>query len=92
MLTRTVILVLDLSPIPQSVGLQGEPNISCNRLSFSLDVKPNQRDVYRSDQFSVRSENTNGRIAHVQGLKTPKQKMLQVLPRLRVSVFYDLYF
>jgi hypothetical protein len=57
-----------------------------NRLFFSLDVRPTQRDIYKSDQFNVRKQKSNGRIARVQGIKTAEQKMLQVLPRLRVSV------
>jgi hypothetical protein len=50
-------------------------------------VKPNQRNIYKSDQFNIRKGESNGRIARVQGIKTPTQKMLQVLPRIRVSVF-----
>lgn len=55
------------------------------RLHFSLDVKSNQRDIYRSDQFSIRKEKANGRIARIQGIKSSEQKMLQVLPKLRVN-------
>jgi hypothetical protein len=56
------------------------------RLRFSLDVKPNQRDIYKSDQFNVRKEKTNGRIARVQGQKKDSEKMLQVLPKLQVNI------
>lgn len=55
------------------------------RLSFLLDVKSHQRDIYKSDEFSIRSNEANGRIARVQGRKTPAQKMLQVLPKLNVK-------
>lgn len=63
-------------------------NLSNTRLRFSLDVKSSQRDIYKSDQFNIRKDTTNGRIARIQGVKTPKQKMLQILPRLRVIIFF----
>jgi len=78
-----------LTLIPHSIEPQRADN---NRLFFSLDVKPNQRDVYRSDQFSIRTGKSTGRIAHVQGRKTSEQKMLQVLPRLRVSFINSFKF
>jgi hypothetical protein len=68
-----------------STGLQQIPNRS-KRLHFLLDVKPNQRDIYKSDQFNVRQAKFNGRIARVQGWKRDDQKMLQVLPRLQVNL------
>ena len=58
------------------------------RLMFSLDVKSHQRDIYKSDQFSVRLEKSNGRIAHVQGRKKDNERMLQVLPKLRVNIIH----
>jgi hypothetical protein len=63
-------------------------DILLNRLFFSLDVKSHQRDIYKSDQFNIRTDKPNGRIARVQGIKTAEEKMLQVLPRLRVSVLF----
>jgi hypothetical protein len=63
-------------------------NLSNARLRFSLDVKSSQRDIYKSDQFNIRKDTTNGRIARTQGVKTPKQKMLQILPRLRVIILF----
>jgi hypothetical protein len=70
--------------IPQSIKLRETKNVS-TRLAFSLDVKPNQRDIYKTDQFSIRTQKANGRIARIQGIKRDDQKMLQVLPRLRVK-------
>jgi hypothetical protein len=67
--------------IPHLIALQNKSE----RLSFSLDVKPNQRDIYRSDEFNIRGKKPNGRIARVQGIKKENKKMVQVLPRLRVS-------
>ena len=66
------------SLIPHSIGLGKE------RLVFTLDVKSHQRDIYMSDQFNVRREKHNGRIARIQGRKTEEQKMLQILPKLQV--------
>lgn len=71
--------------IPQSINVQEMQNTS-KRLSFLLDVKSHQRDIYKSDQFNVRKEKTNGRIARVQGSKRDDQKMLQVLPKLQVNI------
>lgn len=64
--------------IPHIIDLGNE------RLVFTLDVKSHQRDIYMSDQFNVRTGRPNGRIARIQGRKTDDEKMLQVLPRLRV--------
>ena len=61
-----------------------------DRLSFSLDVNQYQRNHYISDQFSMRHNKLNGHIAFVQGHKKPEQKMVQVLPRLRVSAFANI--
>ena len=57
---------------------------SRQRLVFTLDVKPYQRHIYMTDQYNVRLEKSNGRIARIQGLKDDHQKMLQILPKLRV--------
>ncbi|CAF0875568.1 unnamed protein product [Adineta steineri] len=59
-----------------------------NRLFFSLDVKPTQRDMYKSDQFNSSSEKANGRISRVQGIKDESAKMRQVLPKLRIPSMY----
>jgi hypothetical protein len=72
--------------IPQSIDLQETSNSSSKRLTFLLDVKSTQRDIYKSDQFSVRTGKSNGRIARIQGVKRDDQKMLQVLPKLRVAI------
>ncbi|CAF4040392.1 unnamed protein product [Rotaria sordida] len=76
---------LSTTTIPSSIEHQQRHNILSNRLYFSLDVKPVQRNIYKSDEFSMRSEKLNGRIVRIQGIKADKQKMCQVLPRLRIS-------
>ena len=60
-----------------------------NRLYFSLDVKPDQKDIYKSDQINQKTETkNNGYVARIQGIKTPAQKMSSVWPKLRVSNIY----
>jgi len=71
-----------------SIELNETQNINSNRLYFSLDVKSEQRSIYKSDQFNQHEENkTNGYITRIQGIKTPAQKMSSVLPKVRVSYF-----
>lgn len=62
-------------------------NLLTNRLHFTLDVNPHQKNIYKSDEFSIRSQKTNGRIACIQGVKQKHEKMLQVLPKIRVRTF-----
>lgn len=66
--------------IPPSIDLTKQ------RLAFILDVKSHQRHIYKTDQFNVRTGLFNGRIARIQGIKDESQKMLQILPKLQVSV------
>ncbi|CAF4595758.1 unnamed protein product, partial [Rotaria sp. Silwood2] len=55
-----------------------------NCLHFSLDVKSEQKDIYKSDQFSQKEETKpNGYITRIQGIKTPEQKMRSIWPMVR---------
>ena len=76
---------LFLTDSSSQITSQSTEQNQSSRLCFTLDVKSHQRDIYKSDQFGIRERKTSGRIARVQGIKTPEQKMVQVLPRLRVS-------
>ncbi|CAF1323147.1 unnamed protein product [Adineta ricciae] len=60
-----------------------------DRLFFSLDVKPIQKNVYRTDQFRVDPSRSQGQISRVQGIKDESQKMLRVLPRVRIPLKYQ---
>ncbi|CAF2968803.1 unnamed protein product [Rotaria sp. Silwood2] len=77
---------LSLTTTPSSIELPQRRDILSNRLFFSLDVKSIQRNIYKSDQFCMRSEKPNGRIARIQGVKTDKEKMRQILPKLRIPL------
>ncbi|CAF1529260.1 unnamed protein product, partial [Rotaria sordida] len=57
---------LSTTTIPSSIEHQQRHNTLSNRLYFSLDVKPIQRNIYKSDEFSIRSEKLNGRIVRIQ--------------------------
>ncbi|CAF3839790.1 unnamed protein product, partial [Rotaria sp. Silwood1] len=75
---------LSLTTTPAVIQHSQIHNLLSNRLYFSLDVKPFQRNIYKSDEFSIRADKTNGRIARIQGIKTNKEKMRQILPRIRI--------
>ncbi|CAF0743590.1 unnamed protein product [Adineta ricciae] len=60
-----------------------------DRLFFSLDVKPIQKNIYRTDQFRVDPNRSHGQISRVQGIKEENQKMLRVLPRVRIPLKYQ---
>jgi hypothetical protein len=79
--------------MPQiSIGTNQTQNIESTRLQFSLDVKPEQKDAYRSDQINQKDDTkTNGYIPRVQGIKNPGEKMSSVWPKVRVSEIYE-YF
>ena len=62
-----------------------------DRLFFSLDVNPVQKNVYRTDQFRVDPNRSPGQISRVQGIKDESRKMLRVLPRVRVRLFSNFY-
>ncbi|CAF1176228.1 unnamed protein product [Rotaria sp. Silwood1] len=78
------LLGLSLTTTPAVIQHSQIHNLLSNRLYFSLDVKPFQRNIYKSDEFSIRADKTNGRIARIQGIKTNKEKMRQILPRIRI--------
>jgi len=60
--------------------------IKSNRLTFSVDVKPEQKDIYKSDQYNQKKKTqTNGYVAHVQGIKQHQQDRSSVWPKVRVS-------
>ncbi|CAF4371771.1 unnamed protein product, partial [Rotaria magnacalcarata] len=75
---------LSLTTTPSSIPLQRHDNKLLSRLVFSLDVNPYQRNIYKSDEFKIRKEGSNGRIACIQGCKGYKEKRIQVLPKLRI--------
>lgn len=59
--------------------------ISLPRPYISLDVKPIQKDIYQSDQFSqTKPTKRNGYVTRIQGIKTSAQRMSSVWPRVRV--------
>ncbi|UJR14563.1 hypothetical protein I4U23_001559 [Adineta vaga] len=64
-------------------------NILSSRLFFSLDVKPMQKNIYRTDQFHIDSTKPHGQISRVQGVKDESKKMSRVLPRLRIPSIYQ---
>jgi hypothetical protein len=69
-----------------SIEINQIPNIESNRLAFSLDVKPEQKDTYKSDRINQYDDKkTNGYVARVQGIKTSAPKRSSVLPKVRVS-------
>jgi competence protein ComGF len=60
--------------------------VESNRLYFSLDVKPKQKAIYKSDRFNQKDKTkTNGHITRIQGIKTGKPAKSSVLPRIHVS-------
>jgi len=72
-----------------SIELNETQNINSNRLYFSLDVKPEQRNIYKSDRFNQKEETKiNGYVARIQGIKTSAQRMASVWPTIRVSYIY----
>ncbi|CAF3632958.1 unnamed protein product [Rotaria socialis] len=75
---------LSLTTTPSSIPLQRQHSKLLSRLFFSLDVNPYQRNIYKSDEFKMRKEGSNGRITCVQGCKGYKEKRIQVLPKLRI--------
>ena len=62
-----------------------------DRLFFSLDVKPVQKNVYRTDQFRVDPNRSPGQISRVHGIKAESRKMLRALQRDRVRMFSNCY-
>jgi len=61
-----------------------------NRISFSHDVQPEQKHHYLSNKYNIDGgSDENGGISYIQGVKTEeeKEKRLQVLPHLLVSLF-----
>lgn len=59
------------------------------RLEFSLDVKPRQKPIYKSDRFNKRDKKkTNGHITSIQGIKTGKPANSSVLPLISVSYIF----
>jgi hypothetical protein len=69
-----------------SIELSETQDTKSNRLYFSLDVKPEQKKIYKSDQFNQKEEaKSNGYVAHIQGIKTAAQRMSSVWPKVRVS-------
>ncbi len=70
---------------PNSVELTEVENTELDRLDFSVDVKPTQKDIYKSDRYNQKNKNKiNGHIARVQGIKTGKPAKSSVLPKIRV--------
>lgn len=71
-----------------SVGLNETQNMEMDRFKFSLDVKSQQKPIYRSDQYNQKIQNRkNGYITHVQGIK-PKSARNRVLPKIHVSCLF----
>jgi hypothetical protein len=69
-----------------SIELSKTSKIKSNRLYFSVDVKPEQKDIYKSDQYSQNKKTqTNGYVARVQGIKPHQQDKSSVWPKVRVS-------
>lgn len=68
----------------RSIELVEKPS----RSYFSLDVKPEQKDIHKSDQFNQRDQSkTNGYVARVQGVKKPEQQRVSVWPKVHVCAF-----
>ena len=64
-------------------------SVNLIRPYFSLDVKPTQKNIYKSDQFNQRrATKTNGYIRRIQGIKNSVSQSSSVWPRVRVSGFY----
>lgn len=62
------------------------PGGNLPRPYFSRDVKPEQRNIYASDQYNQKDEGRkNGYIARVQGVKGPNQARASVWPQIRVG-------
>ncbi|CAF1176210.1 unnamed protein product [Rotaria sp. Silwood1] len=74
-----------LNKFQNSIQPNEQLNIEYNRLYFSLDVKPEQKDIYKSDKFNQKEETKpNGYITRIQGIKTAEQKMCSVWPKIRI--------
>ena len=66
-----------------SIETQSENSI---RPYFSLDVKPQQKAIYASDQFNQTEEGRkNGSITRIQGVKGSTQNRASVWPKVHVS-------
>ncbi|CAF4148469.1 unnamed protein product [Rotaria sordida] len=69
-----------------SIQSSTQLNKECICLYFSRDVKPEQKDIYKSDKFNQKEETKpNGYITRIQGIKTSAQKMLSVWPTIRTK-------
>lgn len=64
-----------------------EINNESERIKFSHDVHPEERDRYLTDRFKVKGESTEkGGLCYLQGFKTQEEivKKRQILPHLLV--------
>ena len=60
-----------------------------SRVYFSLDVKPEQKPIYKSDQFNQKDRTkTNGYVTCIQGIKSDQQKRSSIRPRVHIPDIY----
>jgi hypothetical protein len=77
-----------LNEYPLATQTNDESDTQSDRILFSHDVHPNQKDHYLTNQYRIDGESVGrGGISLIQGIKTQEKlkKKTQVLPFIRVS-------